>query len=122
MKKQKPFSFCYDVSIRLELDESAIDSLIQLSESHYDGVCKSAGRVGGFLYGWRNRITFAVDDGVDVEFFATNRELQTLCKITELAHLYPDAELRTAAVGLRSGLLQSLLALEIESRSVNGIE
>jgi hypothetical protein len=42
----------------LVLNETLVNVLIKLSESHYDSTCKSASKQGGFLFGWRNQIEF----------------------------------------------------------------
>ncbi len=38
-----------------------IKLLLECSAHHYDGKCKAAGRVGGFIYNWRNREDFHVE-------------------------------------------------------------
>ena len=36
--------------------ETDINVLMLLSEHHYDGKCKAASKVGGFIYGWKNQL------------------------------------------------------------------
>lgn len=56
--------------------------LMKLGEMHYDGVCKESVRVGGFIYGWNNYVSWV---GAEPNHPAclTNRELQTCLKILE---------------------------------------
>lgn len=38
----------------LSLPLKTIELVMEMSRHHYDGVCKQASAVGGFIYGWRN--------------------------------------------------------------------
>lgn len=66
-----------------------VELLMRLSASHYDGVCRQAGQVGGFLYGMNNRFVVEVPEvvalGNTVEL--SFREIDTLCKILESAYV-----------------------------------
>lgn len=46
--------FYYVVKAVLPITLEEINLLTELSEAHYDSLCKSVGRPGGFLYGMRN--------------------------------------------------------------------
>lgn len=70
----------------LPLPIGTILLLMEMSAHHYDGVCKSAGMVGGFIYGWRNCVSFAPDLPVS----ATWRELDTMLKICENTGIFSD--------------------------------
>lgn len=70
----------------LHLPIETIDLLMEMSRHHYDGVCKSASAVGGFIYGWRNSVSFVPESPVS----ATWRELDTMLKICENAQLLSD--------------------------------
>ena len=57
-----------------------------LSSHHYDGVCKDASRVGGFVYGWINHLSFndgKSTDGEPVKVRGEFRQLDTCMKILE---------------------------------------
>lgn len=43
-------------AFHLPLTPLHIDVLMRLSDLHYDGTCKAASKLGGFLYGWNNAI------------------------------------------------------------------
>lgn len=72
----------FDITVTRPL----IDALKKCSETHYDGVCRSASMPGGFIYGWNNRMTFAEEDDEAARTFIdglTNGKLQTCLKIFE---------------------------------------
>lgn len=77
---------------RVVFTEEEIKTLLRCSESHYDGVCKAAGREGGFLYGMMNRFALreaAKRDSANADQSeATHdlewREIDTLLKILEV--------------------------------------
>jgi hypothetical protein len=84
----------------LTLEE--VTALIRLSEAHYDGACKEASRPGpnGFLYGWKNRLTWATEEGRPTpQISATWRELDLVLKITEVWHGVKRDE--DAEIGMR---------------------
>jgi len=62
--------------------------LIKMAELHYDGECKSASKVGGFLFGWRNATSFDPSTGVSSEW----RELDVALKICENWTFLPTDE------------------------------
>lgn len=61
------------------LDKTTLDLIHQLSVSHYDAKCRGASRLGGFIYGWTQRM----DDNAEAECTATFQELDLLTKICE---------------------------------------
>jgi hypothetical protein len=65
-----------------------LDALMEASAKHYDGVCKAAGKVGGFLYGMVQR--FGGTEPVTAATMATlsRSECDILCKICECEELY----------------------------------
>ena len=73
----------FDIAVTPEL----IALLTKLGNMHYDGVCKSTVNcgVGGFVYGWNNRMQFARESGSELSFVEslTNGNLQTFLKICE---------------------------------------
>ena len=72
--------------IKLEL----VNTLMLLSEHHYDQRCRDASRVGGVLYGWKNHVTFCDTD----EVTATWNELDLVAKIMENAYYAPEESKR----------------------------
>jgi len=73
----------FDIAVTPEL----IALLTKLGNMHYDGVCKSAVNcgVGGFIYGWSNRMDYVREAGKELSFVdsLTNRTLQICLKICE---------------------------------------
>lgn len=72
-------------SFAIPLSAATVALLVRMSSLHYDMVCKQAGAVGGFLYGWNNSVTFMPEASVT----ATWREADTTLKICENCGLYP---------------------------------
>lgn len=72
-----------------------LDFLIEISKRHYDGVCRSASGVNGFLVQWRTRIEAEIFNSIR----ATFRELDTVLKICEMANFHEvDKQVITAMV------------------------
>lgn len=63
----------------LPLPLETVKLLMLMSSRHYDGRCKSASAVGGFIYGWNNSVTYSPDLPVS----ATFHELDVTLKICE---------------------------------------
>jgi hypothetical protein len=106
----KSAGFAYKVHVEVVLTTKETSHLMELSERHYDGVCRCAGRQGGFLFGLNNRATFNEQDGTDFSYCLEIREVDTLCKILE--GLGSDRNLAKAM----SELLRSA---NIEQREMN---
>lgn len=62
----------------------------KIGSNHYDSVCANACRVGGFIYGWINQLSFS--SGSDPTVKATWRELDTVLKICEMGLILPPNE------------------------------
>jgi len=46
--------YYFRVEVELKLARAEVEHFRILSAAHYDGKCRSASAVGGFIYGWRN--------------------------------------------------------------------
>lgn len=72
----------------LPLTLELVKILSDLSMAHYDSRCQSAAKVGGFIYGWINLLTFVsgspVQEGTPPCGPLTSHEMDTLAKILEL--------------------------------------
>lgn len=100
--------FAYDVSVLLDITVDDVRTLQICAARHYDGVCKSAGMVGGFIYGWMNRFTLFTNGDEPTEIYATARELGTCLKSSHWE--------------LRTRLHLAGLAIAEEHSRVNGIQ
>ena len=81
----------------LPLTLSQVDLLMKLGLMHYDHTCNAAVRVGGFIYGWNNRVTFSAEEAEHPSPCVANfRELDLCLKIMEFPPLSED-ELRDLA-------------------------
>tara|TARA_R110002033_G_scaffold93339_3_gene142584 strand:+ start:14362 stop:14805 length:444 start_codon:yes stop_codon:yes gene_type:complete len=67
----------YEPVFELTLTKQVVESLVELSESHYDYACKRALAQGGLLFKWLNQIEFGTP------CTATFRELDLTLKIAE---------------------------------------
>lgn len=78
-----------------------INKLMELSKSHYDGVCKDASFPHkGFLYGWQTEM--GVNSGLDKT--VKWRTLDTLAKIAEMENggaLFPGGKPILGDLGLK---------------------
>jgi hypothetical protein len=87
--------------------KSTINVLMELSACHYDGTCKDAGKIGGFVYGWNNYFMNSVpcldnkQENHEQEITGiTYRQLDICLKICEQANYWystvdHDEEMRT---------------------------
>jgi hypothetical protein len=91
---------------KLPLSLETIELLMEMSRHHYDGVCKAASAVGGFIYGWRNSVSFVPE----VPVSATWRELDTLLKICEIntALFHGQPEVRKVIWDLVKGVNKAM--------------
>lgn len=88
----------------LHITKSVIDTCLTLSSLHYDGTCKAAGKLGGFLYGWKNHIEhFTPETLVRASF----RELDLLLKICEMPVTPHDDEMNKFISCVRMALITS---------------
>lgn len=83
----KLVGFEYEVRVSVELPESDVDFLIDLSGRHYDSACRSIGAPGpdAFLNGMKARASDGVASGS-----LTSRQLNLVLKVLELPHSRPD--------------------------------
>lgn len=89
----------FTATYRVKFTPEQVDLFRKVAEAHYDAVCRAAcnradlsqGRKNGFLTMWRDQLHFALmhtaDDADAFWLHATNRDLQTLCKILEPINL-----------------------------------
>lgn len=95
--------FRYEVMSKISMTMGNLIECMITSEKHYDGVCKRASKVGGFLYGMKNLFDFTILEAIELEQVVpevfeveiNEYDLQTLCKIleqkTEDPHIYSEA-------------------------------
>jgi hypothetical protein len=76
----------YKPEFELTLTKQIVELLVKLSNTHYDGACKSAPRQGGLLFRWLNQIEF------ETPCTATFRELDLTLKIAENRHFLDKSE------------------------------
>lgn len=79
-------------AFHLPLTPIHIDVLMRLSDLHYDVTCKAASKLGGFLYGWNNAITWKEqnrepDDDTKYTVQADWRDLDICLKIMEITYM-----------------------------------
>lgn len=69
----------------LELSDEEFGLLFKEAENHYDYKVKASTQVGGILYGFRNRRSFAMESGnTDNEVEFIERELGLMMKALEM--------------------------------------
>ena len=85
------------------LSDGQMAVLERLSGLHYDGVCKAATRVGGFIYGWKNARDVAYKM---VSVSASFREIDTCLKILEGLQM-PPADMTIGQVAIGQALAAS---------------
>lgn len=90
------------------LSTAQAEAIVQMSAQHYDAVCRVAGCVGGFAYGWANAVSLGE------VCRASWRELDTALKIMEFKPLGATVEL----LALRRGLIVDFnVAMDVASRA-----
>jgi hypothetical protein len=101
----------------LQLKREDVEVLLLLSEHHYDSECRQAGKIGNFLYGWRN-VTGCVSEGPAPKCHASRRDLDTTLKICEGMWLAVRARLITMEDAQRIDALCAgvMTALDIATR------
>jgi hypothetical protein len=72
-------TFTYIVQAEVEFTRLELSELVQLSADHYDGLCRAASEVGGFLHGY----VMQLFDKESAVITVTSREIDMLCKIAE---------------------------------------
>jgi hypothetical protein len=88
------------------LREKHIKILMLLSEHHYDGTCKAASKVGGFLHRWKNQIDWwksgCYEQEEEYKTIRTDmHELGLCCKMLEIASYLLESEEMKAARDMR---------------------
>lgn len=87
-------SYEYQVHTVVRYTRTDLNILLKCAATHYDTVCKNAGKVGGFLHGMGTVLGFEEDEGSkEAEYTVTNRQLDTLCKIMENQDTVEEAAL-----------------------------
>lgn len=89
----RPVKFVYDVRTVIAFSRQELNCLLACSERHYDGVCKAAGRHGGFLYGYQNAVEMSLETAKGYPYMFTMRQVDTMVKIMEQADSWQEAEL-----------------------------
>jgi hypothetical protein len=107
----------------LSLFRRDVDILLKLAEHHYDSECRAAGRLGGFLFGWRN-VTSQQDDqsATEIEDVSkcngTRRDLDIVMKICEGARPAVRSRLITQEDMARVDILCSTIMTALETATV----
>lgn len=85
------------------------------SDAHYDGVCKAASKVGGFIYGWKNLVDFRDECVVSMSY----REFDILSKIMENVGVLSESE-KIDQINLRHALMNmyQVYVQKIESMTI----
>lgn len=92
-------------SFELLISRDELQTLLECSSLHYDGVCRSASVVGGFLYGWNIHMIYSHEEGstplTEVTVLAIWTQLDTCLKILEMppSHLAKSARDLSIAFG-----------------------
>jgi len=73
----------FKAECQMRLTKEEVDLLMKLSAMHYDAHCRAVSQEGGFLFGLRNSVEFKSEPTLKF------REIDTLCKILEIAHYSP---------------------------------
>jgi hypothetical protein len=94
--------FAYSVSALVIFSRADVDGLMELSATHYDGKCKAAGKIGGFLYGIHNAVCVLPDASEEFPRCLTWDNVDTLCKILEQSRTSEQRDLYGAMRALLS--------------------
>lgn len=93
----------YTPEFWLSMTPETAQLIKRLSGMHYDGRCKAAGAVGGFVYGWANWA-----EGVtEIPVRATTHELDTVAKIIEMPPPLTERE-RALLLDFRSTIYKAM--------------
>lgn len=104
-KKMRQIDYEYTVKVRVELTRSEIDHAIQMSQSHYDFVCRQASEPGpnAFLNAFKTRLFDGEED--TARQVLSFRELNILAKILEMPG--SDMRLKDSVVGIMKALAEA---------------
>lgn len=75
-------SFTSELTANIEISDSDLKLLLEISSNHYDDAVKAMSRIGGFLYGFKNRRDFSAGEDKTVEL--TGRKIGLILKSLEL--------------------------------------
>lgn len=81
------------IKVIISINNTAVSLLRDAALVHYDGYCQSVAKVGGFLWGAKNRTDLHKGESVDISF--DFRELDIMLKIIEGKHTPEYNEIRT---------------------------
>jgi hypothetical protein len=102
-------------TFRIAFNRTLVDALKIVAEHHYDGVCKSIGRQGGWLYGVDNSLAFT---GAAEQTTALSwREADTALKVMEMRRYHTN--LSAPAVLALEGFDRSLRKAMDTAQQVN---
>lgn len=102
------------------LTDLEVDILVTCSQLHYDVLCRRAGELGGFIFGWKNSTRWAVEQGGPVpEQKVTLRDIDHCLKILEVQPPTQDSMVQQQHNDLRARFW--LLTKELASASKNWI-
>ena len=73
--------FEYHVVSEILLSREEIEHLISMSKVHYDLTCQAASEVGGFIYGWKNKLWNDAEVSVCATTSTGERDLEEFCSI-----------------------------------------
>lgn len=82
-------------AFELVLTREVLDPLLICSSLHYDHACRSAGQVGGFLYGWQNQLEWSEAPHQTVRM--STHQLDICLKILELSGHLPESQAKEGA-------------------------
>lgn len=79
-------TFIYDVKVTVEMDNADFDVIYAAAENHYDRKVKTSATVGNFMFGFKNRRTWAEADG-ETKFDAdwSSSQLNLMTKALEMS-------------------------------------
>lgn len=97
---QVPYTFTYDVNIHFVLNRAELMVLNNAAILHYDGKCKAAGMVGGFIYGWNNLLNASDEDSILV--CCSFAKLDLMCKIMEQSGVPDYSKYRQMLAALKA--------------------
>lgn len=106
--------FAYEVFAEVLLTVAEVTILMELSATHYDGVCKGAGKCGGFLYGVSNNIAWSEECGEQIPSKLSWRNVDTMCKILEQSRTDEERS-------LYARMCQLLSSMSDEQRKMNNL-
>ena len=103
----------YAVSVQVLLTVDEVATLMELSAAHYDGHCKSAGEVGGFLYRLREQREWLGASGTPTAALLSWSEVDTLVKILEGRRTFSESDLYVV-------MREMLRGMALAERKANG--